>query len=335
MQFHRRGKRIKFRSNAATINASRLHNWTAVGIDMGGTWVRAAVVQHDGQILTDVSICRTPNGRSAQERAPVNAAMQFVGSPIEGVGLAIAGIVKNGTLIEAANLKVCGFDFRSEIAARVPAPVSVMNDAQAAALAEATYGVGRGARTFVYVSIGTGIGGAIINNGRIVDGSGSSGEFGHMILLPEGPACGCGAAGCWEQFSSGNALGKIARHLLSDTQTAVSGPERFSSSEVGARELFALARTGNPDAHSIVRRAADFTVRGLRNIAVALDPDLIALGGAIPRENAEFWGAVEREFAEQKPRWTSTRLVRSELANGGIVGSALAAVHGVSSYVSS
>ncbi len=172
----------------------------------------------------------------------------------------------------------------ARLEARLGQPVRLENDANAAAWAESAFGVGRGAAGFVLVTVGTGIGGAIVRDGRLERGSnGMAGEFGHMSLVPGGRRCACGKDGCWEEYASGPALHRYA--VQAGRGRAGSGAELAAADDdaetltgpmIGTR-----ARAGDPNALLAVDRLGHWLGRGLANVVVALDPGVIVIGGGV------------------------------------------------------
>ena len=183
-----------------------------VGGDVGGSKVLAGVVSEDGEVVR--TVLRVTPGRLVAAEAVEDAVVDAVTAaarrePVAAVGVAAAGFVdRDGSrVVFAPHLPWRGEDVRTRLGERLGVPVLLENDATAAAHAEATYGAGRGAESMVLVALGTGIGGGLVVGGRVWRGHhGMAGEFGHMQVVPDGAPCECGRRGCWEQYSSGNAL---------------------------------------------------------------------------------------------------------------------------------
>ena len=203
-----------------------------IGVDVGGTKVLAGVVDEHGRVVRTAR--RATPGRRVDavqvEDALVGAVLEVAaGSPIAGVGVAAAGFVdaSGGRVMFAPHLPWQGEDVRDRLADRWGVPVTLDNDANGAAVAEWTYGAARGARSVVVVTMGTGIGGGIIIDDHLVRGAnGMAGEFGHMQVVPGGQACECGGHGCWEQYSSGNALVRFARERMLRAAERAGGGDR-------------------------------------------------------------------------------------------------------------
>ena len=258
-----------------------------VGVDVGGTKVLAGVVAADGSVH---HLCRgTTPGRlatpeSVEETLAAVVARAAGGRPLAAVGVAAAGFVdaSGSRVMFAPHLPWRGEDVRARIRERIGAPVLLENDATCAAHAEASYGAGRDASSLVLVTLGTGIGGAFVLDGRVWRGAnGMAGEFGHMQVVPDGAPCECGRRGCWEQYSSGNALVRDARSRLGTEPTVLSelcdgDPDRLTGPMVTA-----AAADGDLVARGAFTRIGEWLGVGLANLVAALDPALVVVGGGV------------------------------------------------------
>ena len=202
------------------------------------------------------------------------------------IGVGMPGLVdRSGVLRFGANLPgVLDLDVRAALSERFPdATVTVDNDATAASWAEATVGAARGAAHAVLVTLGTGIGGGIVADGRVLRGaSGFGGEVGHMIVDAGGPLCPCGQRGCWERFASGSGLGQLAREAALArpvgriTELAGGDPECARGEHVTA-----AAAEGDADALAVMERFATWVALGLVNLTNIFDPEVFVLGGGM------------------------------------------------------
>lgn len=257
-----------------------------VGVDVGGTKVYAAVVSIDGRVLQSVRT-ETPGRREDPqilEDTVVRAVEEVsAGSPVAGVGLAAAGFVdaERESVRFAPHLPWRGEPVRRLLQDRLGVPVALDNDANCAALAESAYGAGRGAELMLMVTLGTGIGGAIVWNGRLLRGHhGMAGEFGHMQVVPDGRECPCGRSGCWEQYCSGTALVRFGRSRLQQSPvlmtTAGNDPAQLSGPA-----LTQAARNADPIALAAFGEMAHWLGVGTANLVAALDPDVLVVGGGL------------------------------------------------------
>ncbi len=258
-----------------------------VGVDVGGTKVLAGVVSTDGQVLRTARGV-TP-GRMATPEAVEETIVEAVhrvadGRPVAAVGIAAAGFVdqSGARVVFAPHLPWRGEDVRARLTGLLDVPVYLDNDATCAAHAEASYGAGRGVSSMVLVTLGTGIGGALVLDDRTWRGaSGMAGEFGHMQVVPDGAPCECGRRGCWEQYSSGNALVRDARSRLGAEPTVLSelcegDPDRLTGPMVAA-----AAADGDLVARGAFTRIGEWLGVGLANLVAAFDPALCVVGGGV------------------------------------------------------
>ncbi|WP_433223224.1 ROK family protein [Dactylosporangium sp. CS-047395] len=258
---------------------------TVAGVDWGGTWIRAAAVA-DGRILRRER--RAKPASLAEQYATVAELVRRVGGSAVGVGL--AGVVQEGLVGTAANL---GFTDGTDVAAALrpllAVPVRLLNDAQAAAL-------GLAARwphgTTAVLTMGTGIGGAVIRDGALDPGLGGAGDFGHMVVDLGGPRCPCGGTGCLEALVSGRVLASAANALgLPD-----------------AAALVAAAGRGDERAAGVLDRSALALAAGVRSIVAAHDPHRIVLAGAPLAPDTWLGRAVRAHWDRIRPHWARTEL---------------------------
>jgi glucokinase len=262
----------------------------AVGIDIGGTKVAGGVVAPDGTVL-DTARRATP-GHSVPETedAIVAVVEELVGraaGPPVGAGIGAAGwFDRSGdTVLFSPHLAWRNSTLRKDLAGRLHLPLWVGNDADAAAWAEYRYGAARGADLALMITLGTGIGGGIVLDGRLRRGShGVAGEWGHMRVVPDGRLCACGNRGCWEQYASGTALGQTAREVARTSPAAAAAllervdgePERLTG------EVVALAAAdGDPLARELVTEVGSWLGQGIADLAAVLDPEIVVIGGGV------------------------------------------------------
>ena len=258
-----------------------------VGVDVGGSKVLAAVVSPGGDVVRSV-LARTP-GRLVDpvvvEDVMTDAVLAVAdGETIETVGVAAAGFVDAAgeRVVFAPHLPWRDDDLRTRLAERWGVPVLLANDANCTAVAEATHGAAQGGGTSVVVTMGTGIGGAILVDDRVLLGrNGMAGEFGHMQVVPDGQPCECGGRGCWEQYASGNALVRYARTQIglepSVLAEACGGdPDRLTGPMVSD-----AAEDGDLVARQAFGSVGHWLGVGLANLVAALDPHRIVVGGGV------------------------------------------------------
>jgi glucokinase len=206
------------------------------------------------------------------------------GEPLASVGVAAAGFVDSAgeRVMFAPHLPWQGEDVRDRLADRWGVPVTLDNDANGAAVAEWTYGAARGARSAVMVTMGTGIGGGIIIDDHLVRGAnGMAGEFGHMQVVPGGQACECGGHGCWEQYSSGNALVRFARERMAVQPSVLEEETGGNPDLVTGPMVTAAAEDGDLVARQAFASVGDWLGVGVANLVAAFDPEVVVIGGGV------------------------------------------------------
>ncbi|SFK38215.1 glucokinase [Amycolatopsis sacchari] len=260
----------------------------AIGLDVGGTSVRAAVVDAQGSIL-DTDRVGTPRDESALEDAITGVIEELRNrhEDVCAVGLAVAGFVANDrrTVMFAPHLAWRAAPVADRIAKRVDLPVTLEHDANAAALGEHRFGAARGCRVAALVAIGTGIGAALLLDGEIYRGAyGVAPELGHLTVVPGGRACPCGKYGCWERYCSGTALAATAIELLARHPGQSTVLAREASGDFGSitgRRVAGAARDGDPIAQRAVAELAKWLGEGLALVSDVFDPEIVVIGGGV------------------------------------------------------
>ena len=230
----------------------------AIGIDVGGTKTAALRVTSDGEIL-DRAVLETPSDDMAATLDTMVEAVKSVLSPdVRAIGVGAAGLVEAGTgrLIFAPNLAWRNVLLTDHLWDAVGLPAFADNDNNVAAWGEYRHGAARGYRHVLFVGVGTGIGGGIIVDGRLLRGAhGFAGEIGHIVVEPGGPLCGCGNHGCWEQVASGHALTRAGRDAASQhPQSMIARRVGGDPSKVTGPLVTEAARAGDPVARGILAR---------------------------------------------------------------------------------
>lgn len=295
---------------------------TIGAVDIGGTKIAAGGVLEDGSIAWREECLTGPDHGFAAAMEHVKAMLHRVEREcggLEGIGVACPGPLDplTGVIGDVGTLP--GWQGGSLTEALQPefgVPVAVENDADAAALAEASRGSGKGSRKFIYVTVSTGIGGGIILDGELYRGAGNSHpELGHQIIDRSGPRCYCGANGCWESLASGVAMSTWAQQQQPDAAPA------------SAETICELAGQGDEPALRAVKREGYYLGLGLANLVTLFTPDVIALGGGVMKSSGLFLGdalKVVRELCTQVPA-EKTRITLASLGQDvGLLGAAQA-----------
>ncbi|MBI5948516.1 MAG: ROK family protein [Chloroflexi bacterium] len=259
-----------------------------VAADLGGTHLRAALVTADGHVLKRADHHTPPTATRDEIVGEVCNLMTAVaeGAPERPLGacVATAGLIDadQGKVIIAPNIP--GFRnlvLTDPVAARLGIPAYIENDASAAALGEFRFGAGRGTRHLLHATLGTGIGGGIVIDGRLYRGAkGLAGEIGHIILDPAGPVCNCGSRGCLEAMVSGVAFAARARYLASTGKSARLR-EIAAGREPDASDLHAAALAGDAFAEAEIRHGGHLLGLGLGSLVNVLNPDAVTLSGGL------------------------------------------------------
>ncbi|TCK25068.1 ROK family glucokinase [Pseudonocardia endophytica] len=273
-----------------------------VGVDVGGTSVRAGVVDENGEVC-DTARAPTPRTDSALEEAIASTVGELrARHPVAAVGLALAGFVDagRGLVRYAPHLSWRDAPVAARIAERVGLPVVVEHDANAAALAERRFGAAAGSSVTVLVALGTGIGNALLLDGRLFRGAhGVAPELGHLRVVPDGRACPCGKRGCWERYCSGTALATTALEMVS-ADPGPSGLAREAAADPGritGQRVAAAAREGDPLARRAVRDLGRWLGEGLSLVADVFDPDLVIVGGGVSASAPLFLDEAREHYA--------------------------------------
>ncbi len=307
----------------------------AIGIDLGGTNVRVGAVNEGGKLL---AIHQLP----IEPLMGVNAGIYRIKSLVEktldtipdarvmGIGLGATGPVdrEKGTIENPYTLPGWeGFPIRTTLSENYKVPVFMENDADAAALGEYWIGSGQNSNRLVAVTIGTGVGMALIIEGKIYRGmDGTHPEGGHQLIDPSGPACYCGAHGCWESLVSGPAIASAARKdrtgLSSSTLLALVGGD---DSRIDARLVLEAASAGDSYSLSIVAKVAEYIGIGLINIITLFVPDMIVLSGGVMKSIDVFMPVINKMIATHNIMVPACRVnvLPAKLGyNAGLIGAA-------------
>lgn len=299
-------------------------------VDWGGTWLRAAVAI-DGELVKQTRHRRPGSGIEEQCDFLCELVERLAGDlgrPVSALGVGIAGVTRGGWVESASNIGIHRpYDLATRLRQCLDVPVIVVNDAQAAAVAEAA---SLGPGTAVLITVGTGIGGAIVADGRLVLGEGAAGDFGHMVVMPDGPECACGGRGCLEQLVSGRVLDEVARGLAASGASGwlatLAAPGAAGHHAVHAGDLDAAALAGDPAALAALDRAAATLTGALRSITAAVDPRVIILGGGLMTGERLLPRLLRERWPAERPAWSPAELRPALLGpDAGLRGAAILA----------
>ena len=301
----------------------------AIGVDVGGTKIAAAVVSPEGKILDEV--------RYPTQAVPPNRLIDTIaraitevkdGFEVGGVCVAVPGLIlaAENKVIFAPNLhEIENIRLDEELGDRTGLSVTVENDANAAAWGEFRFGAGIEVDHQVFITLGTGVGGGVITHGVLLRGAqGAGGELGHVTLDPTGPRCGCGNHGCLEALASGTAIGRRAREVANEKPRSALGQLAIERQVLG-EDVTRLAQEGDEAAISVLEETGRWLGIGLAGFVNIFNPEVIPIGGGASRAG-EFILEPAREEVQLRARSPSRDLVEIKLATlgpeSGVLGAA-------------
>ena len=308
-----------------------------VGIDLGGTNIKAGVVDSDGNLLNKLSI-KTHAERDEKEiihdmgKLAVDV-IKDLGkeiSDIEAIGIGSPGTPDNeeGLLVYSANLPFNNSPMRKLIRDVVDLPVYIDNDANCAAMAEAVAGAAKGTGDSVNITLGTGVGAGVIINGRIYSGFNQAGsEFGHTVLVSGGLQCKCGRRGCFEQYASASALARMTKEAAEKNPDSILKDLIAKEGGSNAKIAFDAMREGDKTAAELIESYTDYLADGLANVINTFMPEVLVVGGGVCNEGDPLLIPM-REKTMSRPYFgpgvKKTEIRLAEMGNdAGIVGAAM------------
>lgn len=307
------------------------------GIDLGGTNIKAGIVDGEGKLLNKVSI-KTRSERAMEEiihdmgqlavDAIKDAGLEI--KDIEAIGIGSPGTPDNdeGLLVYSSNLPFNKAPMRKLIREVVDLPVYIDNDANCAAMAEAVAGAGKGAKDSVTITLGTGVGAGVIINGRIFSGFNQAGsEFGHTVLVSGGVQCGCGRKGCFEQYASASALARMTKEAAEANPDSLLNKVKEDFGEWNAQIAFVAMKQGDKVAEKVIDSYTDYLADGLANAINTFMPEVLVVGGGVCGEGDPLLIPM-REKTMSRPYFgpgvKKTRIELAQMGNdAGIVGAAM------------
>ena len=308
-----------------------------IGIDLGGTNIVAGVVDENYKIIAKAST-KTNLPRPEKEIADdmVKVSLEAIESAgitidnIEWVGVGTPGIANSekGIIEYSCNLGFENTPMKKYIPESIDKPVFIENDANAAAYGEYVAGAAKGAENAVCITLGTGVGGGIIINGKIYSGFNFAGaEIGHMVIDANGPQCTCGRKGCFEVFSSATGLVKMTKEAMEvDKDSAMHKIKAERNGKISARTAFDAMKLGDKTAKEVVDKFIKYLAIGITNTINIFQPDVLCIGGGVCNEGDTLLLPVkelvkQEDYAKNSPK--NTEIVIAKLGNdAGIIGAA-------------
>ena len=293
-----------------------------IGVDVGGTKVAAALVADDGRIVARARRSSVSRDYQALLDTVVATVREAAAEqPVSAVGLAIAGNVAadGSSVLFSPHLPLSGEPLLVDLRDRLGCPVTVDNDANAAAWAEYRFGSYAATDDLLLVALGTGIGAGLVLDGGLYRGSnGFAGEAGHLTVVRDGRVCPCGSRGCWERYASGTAL--LAAYL-----------ERGGNPELGGPDITAAALGGDETAREALADIGDWLGRGLASLVAVLDPGVVVIGGGVSEAGELLMAPALKAFRSALTgrglRPEPSVAVASLGVDAGVVGAAALALH--------
>lgn len=307
----------------------------AVGIDLGGTFIKGAIVDEQGHLLVkDEVATQSVRGSEWILQRIIQLTKDLIvksgvdASFVTGLGIGIPGFIDSdlGVAIEVINIGWHDVAVVEPLQTALHMPVYMENDANLAALGESFAGAGRGFRSALCITLGTGVGGGIVIDGHVLQGaSHMAGEIGHLVLDPQGAPCNCGHYGCLETVSSATGVVRLVHEGIARGEVTALEYQQFTAADV-----FAAANHGDELAQQVILVAAETLGRGLAMAANLLNPDVIVIGGGMARAGEILFAPVRKSFQSYALQRVSqaVRIVPALLGNdAGVVGAGKLALY--------
>lgn len=304
----------------------------AIGIDIGGTKIAGALVDANGVIVLEERVPSPANDSEAMVEAVVGLIQRLSANhEVIGAGVAAAGFIDadQSTIIYAPNISWRNEPFKAKLEAKLDIPVIIENDANAAGWAEYRYGAGRGYKHMIMLTIGTGVGGAVIADSRMLRGGfGIAGELGHLRMVPDGLLCGCGQHGCLESYASGSALLRAAKELA-----ASGAPDGVRLREIEAEageltglEVYKAILEGDVGALRILSELGAWLGQAVASLTAVLDPEVVVIGGGVSAAGDLLLDSIRSAYLAHLPARgfrPELKITTAEFVNdAGVVGAA-------------
>lgn len=274
------------------------------GVDIGGTTIKMGLFTAEGELLDKWEI--TTRRENGGEKVPQDIAdaiakkcvdKNIEKSDITGVGIGVPGPVRNdGTVMKCANLGWGIFNVNEKMSELTGLKCQALNDANAAALGELWRGSGKGFKNLVFITLGTGVGGGIVIDGKIIAGiHGGGGEIGHIVVNPkEDAVCGCGGHGHLEQYASATGIVRLAKKGMQDK--SVNTVLREKEAELTCKDIFDAAKSGDAFANGLVDEMCSYLALALSGVAATCDPEAYVIGGGVSKAGEIITDTVKKHF---------------------------------------
>jgi len=304
----------------------------AIGIDIGGTKIAGALVDAEGQIVLEERVPSPAGDPEAMVDAVVGLIERLSANhEVIGAGVAAAGFIDadQSTIIYAPNISWRNEPFKAKLEAKLSIPVIIENDANAAGWAEYKYGAGRGYKHMIMLTIGTGVGGAVITDSRMLRGGfGIAGELGHIRVVPDGLLCGCGQHGCLESYASGSALLRAAKELAAsgDPEGARLREIEAEAGKLTGLEVYQAILEGDAGALRILGELGSWLGQAIGSLVAVLDPEVVVIGGGVSAAGDLLLNPIREAYLAHLPARgyrPELKITAAEFVNdAGVVGAA-------------
>jgi glucokinase len=302
-----------------------------IGADLGGTKLLAGVIDQEGVVVRR-TVRPTETTSEDELLAELEGAIaEFMDDDIGAIGVGIPSTIdqREGRAVSSVNVPLTDVDLRERLGSRFGVPAAIENDANAAALAEHRFGAGRGARHMIMLTLGTGVGGGLILDGRLFRGAvGAAGELGHITLEIDGPPCfgACSGRGHLEALASGTAADRLADDLAASQRDGDLGRAAAEGRTVDARLAVDLASHGPGDARTLLELVGTRLGEGIASLVNVFNPEVVVLGGGFARAGELLFEPARRVVAERAlvPARDIVRIVPALLGpEAGLIGAGL------------
>ena len=307
----------------------------AIGIDIGGTSIKGAAVDSNGRVYETFSmpfVKGEPGDVTVKKLASI--VKEYIASfdldkKIAGIGIGCPGTldIKNGVVNYSNNLGWNNLPLVDIMHEQLPYPIRLTNDANAASLGEAKFGAGKAYETIIMLTLGTGVGGGIIIDGKLFEGNeGKGGELGHSVIVLDGEPCTCGRKGCLEAYASATALIRDAKKAMRSNKRSLMWKISPDIDLVGGRVPFEAAKQGDPTALSVIDNYVKYLGEGILNFCNIFRPNVVVLSGGLANAGAFLFDKVNKYVEERYYGYKSTpavKVVPAELGyDSGKIGAA-------------
>lgn len=299
-----------------------------IGIDLGGTNIATGLVNKTGEIILKKSIPTRPKRKPeliikdmATNCIEILNESNISLPQVKSIGIGIPGRCQNKTILHACNIEsLDNFNIENELKKYFNLPIYLENDANCAAFAEYLFGASKDYKNSIMVTLGTGIGGGIIIDGKIYKGfQAGAGEIGHHVIISNGEKCNCGRNGCWEAYASATAL------INQASIAAKKNPNSKLNTELNAQKIFEIADANDKTAQDVISNYIFYLAEGLTNLINILHPEIIVIGGGISVQGEKLLTPVRKQIQKNVyMKNLDTKIVQAKLGNdAGIVGAAI------------